>query len=204
MHCLRITIVAIGCLAFVPVADSAEPADQKAVVTTAEPGQVESTTESLRGRVVWLADALRRRFGIETDAGAEHDSVALETADGQIYPLVRDSRGRGFWLDSRLRDHELELFVRRYPGSPVVQVIRVYTLREQGKYELDYWCDICAIPMYELKDCECCQGPTRLRERKVPPGGEIGTDGDEPADSAFPASPANAEPTAKSANANPG
>ena len=27
----------------------------------------------------------------------------------------------------------------------------------------DYWCDICSIPMYEIKRCECCQGPIRMR-----------------------------------------
>ncbi|MBL9123923.1 MAG: hypothetical protein JNG90_09850, partial [Planctomycetaceae bacterium] len=116
----------------------------------------------------------------ETDPAAAHDVAALETADGEIYPLVRDARGRGFWLDPRLRDRELELYVRQFRGSPVVQIIRVYTLRPEGKYELDYWCDICAIPMYELKACECCQGTTRLRERRVPPASETGTDGDEP------------------------
>ena len=49
----------------------------------------------------------------------------------------------------------------------MVQVVRVYVLKPDGKYELDYWCDICSIAMYELKPCECCQGPTRLRERLV-------------------------------------
>lgn len=125
---------------------------------------------SVRGRVVWLAEALTRRFGIESDQDTEHAQVALETADGQLLPLVKDARGRGFWLDERLRGIDMELMVRRYPGSPVAQVIRVYTVKPDGLYELDYWCDICSIPMYELKACECCQGETRIRERKVEAG----------------------------------
>jgi hypothetical protein len=48
-----------------------------------------------------------------------------------------------------------------------VQVIRVRKHTPEGLRELDYWCDICAIRMYILKDCECCQGPTRLREEPV-------------------------------------
>ncbi|MGE0608586.1 MAG: hypothetical protein AB7O62_15935 [Pirellulales bacterium] len=120
---------------------------------------------SLRGKVVYLAEALQRRFGIETDADAVRQQVALETDEGELYPIVKDARGRGFLLDDRLRDVEMELLVRRHIGSPVVQVIRVYTIKPDGRYELDYWCDICAIPMYELKQCECCQGPIRLRER---------------------------------------
>lgn len=128
------------------------------------------TTESLRGQVVWLAEALRRRYGIETDSDAEHWAVALETPEGELYPLVKDARGRGFFLDPRIRGIDMELLVRRYEGSPVVQVIQVYTLKPDGKYEFDYWCDICSIPMYELKPCECCQQEIRIRERLVEPG----------------------------------
>jgi len=123
--------------------------------------------QALRGRVVWLADALRRRYGIETDADAAHAQVALDADDGMLYPIVKDFRGRAFHVDERLRDVEMELLVRRHEGSPLVQVLRVYTIKPGGKYELDYWCDVCAIPMYELKECECCQGPIRIRERPL-------------------------------------
>ena len=87
--------------------------------------------------------------------------------------MAKDFRGRGFCLDPRIRDLEMEQLVRKYEGSPVVQVIRVYTIKPEGRFELDYWCDICSIPMYELKACECCQGETRLRERKVDADGNV-------------------------------
>jgi hypothetical protein len=64
----------------------------------------------------------------------------------------------------------VELVVRRYPGSPFVQVMQLFEIRKDGKYELDYWCDICSIIMYELKDCDCCQGPIELRRTKVSDG----------------------------------
>lgn len=182
----------VGCVILTAVASAADKSTSPPPVGAS--AKLEPTTASLRGKVVWLSDALRRRFGIETDRDAEHDIAALETADGELLPLVRDARGRGFWLDGRLRDHELELYVRRFPKSPVIQVIRVYTLRPAGKYELDYWCDICAIPMYELKACECCQGATRLRERRVAPGNETGTDGDEPSDPPLGGKAAEIEP----------
>ncbi len=127
------------------------------------------TTQSLRGKVVFLAEAMQRRYGVQTDADAAEKVVALEAQDGKLYPIVKDFRGRGFLLDSRLRNIDMELLVRQYEGSPMIQVVRVYTLKEGRKYELDYWCDICAIPMYELKACECCQGPTRIREQLVLP-----------------------------------
>lgn len=125
------------------------------------------TTETLRGKVVWLSDALERQFGVRTEADAAHSAVVLETAEGRLVPIVPDTRGWAFTVDERLRDVELELRVRRYERSSYVQVIRVLR-REQGDlFEIDYWCDICAIPMFILKPCECCQGQTRLREQKL-------------------------------------
>jgi hypothetical protein len=129
-------------------------------------------TETLRGKVVWLDEALARRYGVAVEPATAHTDVALETAAGSLVPIMSDTRGRAFAVDERLRDVELELLVRRYSGAPFLQVIRVRKHTPQGLQELDYWCDICAIRMYILKDCECCQGPTRLREEPVEPEGD--------------------------------
>ncbi|MCA9044880.1 MAG: hypothetical protein KDA69_11205, partial [Planctomycetaceae bacterium] len=42
--------------------------------------------------------------------------------------------------------------------------------KDGTRQEMDYWCDICSIPMYEIKECECCQGPIefRLRPGRLP------------------------------------
>ena len=126
-----------------------------------------ATTERLRGKVTWMSDALKRRFGVAVDADAVHSLAALESPDGKLFPIVKDARGRAFHLDERWRGIDMELEVRRHAGSPMIQIIRTYTLHDGKPFLLDYWCDICAIPMYELKECECCQGPIRIRERKV-------------------------------------
>lgn len=128
--------------------------------------------ETLQGKVVFLGEALERRYGVTSVPEAKDRTLALETKDGQLVPLVEDVRGRGFRADERLRKPQVELLVRRYEGSPAVQVIRVFELAKDGKFELDYWCDICAITMFELKDCECCQGPIELRRTKVAESGK--------------------------------
>ena len=46
-------------------------------------------------------------------------------------------------------------------------MIQIFAIKKDGKFEIDYWCDICAIEIYELKPCDCCQGPIRLRKRKL-------------------------------------
>jgi hypothetical protein len=125
------------------------------------------TTEKLRGRVVWLDGAIKELLGVTTEPSAAETIVALKTPAGELLPLVPDVRGRAFAVDQRLRDIDVELLVRRYRAVPLLQVIRVLAVKPDGLYEVDYWCDICAIPMFILKPCECCQGETRLRERRV-------------------------------------
>jgi hypothetical protein len=121
--------------------------------------------QTIRGRVVYLAEALEKR-GVTSVPEAKERVLALESREGELVPVLEDVRGRAFRRDERLRKMEIELLVRRYEGSPVVQIIRVFEVAKDGLYEIDYWCEICAIAMYELKDCECCQGPIELRKRK--------------------------------------
>jgi hypothetical protein len=148
-------------------APPAKTPEKKAPAKPAPKPAAKHITESIRGKVVWISEALARKHGVRLDADAAETMAAIETADGELIPLMKEDRGRGFWKDERLRGIDVELIVRRYKGVPLVQVIRVYRLKDGKKYDVDYWCDICAIQMFELKDCECCQGPIRLRERLV-------------------------------------
>lgn len=161
-------VLAVAIIATLALAHVAAHADEKAKAA-GNSSKIEKnyTSESIAGKVVWLADALAKRYNIKTDDDVAHAVVALETPAGKLHPIIKDARGRCFFTDERLRDIDVELLVRRYEGSPMVQVVRVYTIKPDGKYELDYWCDVCSIAMYELKPCECCQGTTRLRERLV-------------------------------------
>lgn len=121
--------------------------------------------EIVSGKVVMLSDALKRH-GIKNYPEESKGQVVLETEQGELIPIVSDWRGRAFYQDERLRDRAVDLVVNRRAGIPWVQVLSIYTFDEQGiRNNTDYWCDICAIPMYEIKECECCQGPTRLRFR---------------------------------------
>jgi hypothetical protein len=124
-------------------------------------------TVSERGRVVWLAEAMEKKHGVTGVDEAKDRVIALETGDGRLLPLVEDVRGRAFRKDDRLRKMDLELEARRFEGSPFLQVIRTFEIKDGRKLELDYWCEICSIALYELKPCDCCQGPLELRRREV-------------------------------------
>jgi hypothetical protein len=125
------------------------------------------TTQTLRGQVVFLAEAMEKQSGVAVVPEAKERILALQTAAGDLIPLLEDVRGRAFRRDEQLRQMQVELLVRRYRTSPLVQIIRVFEITKDGRYEIDYWCEICAIAMFEKKDCECCQGPVELRRRKV-------------------------------------
>lgn len=145
------------------LATSAAAEDQSDVAES--PDRYETVV--LQGRVTWTAEALRRLHGVRTDPEVAEQSLVLETAAGELHPLAEDARGIAFRRDERLREIDVELLGRRHHGSPFIQVVEIRELRDGRRYELDYWCEICAIAMYELKACDCCQGPIELRRRLI-------------------------------------
>lgn len=126
--------------------------------------KVEPRRELFSGKVVLLQDALKRR-DIKVAEEMKLQAV-LEMKSGELIPIAADWRGRAFFQDKKLRDRPVEIVGYRQPGIPYLQALIVYFPNKKGdREEFDYWCDICAIPMYEIKDCECCQGPSRHRYR---------------------------------------
>lgn len=156
------TLAADGSAAAAPSAESSSGGE-----TATQNGEAPFTLKRVRGKVVYLVAAVQRRFGVKAVPEARERILALQTPDGRYRPLFEDVRGRSFRKDKRLRGIDLELLVRQYEGSPLLHVIQVFALEDGKKYELDYWCDICAIAMFELKACDCCQGPIELRRRLV-------------------------------------
>lgn len=118
--------------------------------------------ELFSGKVVMLQDALKRR-GIKSLEEFK-SQVVLETNDGELIPIVSDWRGRAFFQDERLRDRRVDLVGTRRKGVPYLQVLMIFVFDDKGTPQyMDYWCDVCSIPMYEIKPCDCCQAEIRLR-----------------------------------------
>lgn len=129
----------------------------------------EARNETLRGRVVYLAEAMERLYGVKSVREAAQRTLAFETRDGELIPLIEDVRGRAFRADPRLLAmKDVELLVRRHPRAPAVQIVRLFAFRDGKRMEVDYWCEICAIALFELKPCDCCQGDIELRFRHMP------------------------------------
>ena len=143
-------------------ADEAAPESKPVAERSSK--KIELRKELLAGTVMLLQDALKKR-DIKVADEMKLQAV-LETKSGELIPIAADWRGRAFFQDQKLRDRPVEIVGYRRPGVPYLQALVVYFFNKKGeREEFDYWCDICAIPMYEIKDCECCQGPSRHRYR---------------------------------------
>ena len=144
-----------------PILKATQPATEQAIATDS-PKEPAPAKKLFKGKVVQTHDALQRR-GVKAYPEELKNQVALETVD-ELIPILPDWRGRAFYQDERLRDRDVELIGFRRAGLPYLNVLAVYTFDDKGRrHYTDYWCDICSIPMYELKPCDCCQEEIRLR-----------------------------------------
>ncbi|HTI49506.1 MAG TPA: hypothetical protein VL475_01090, partial [Planctomycetaceae bacterium] len=130
--------------------ETAKPAAKKDGASKTADAEDEVVRTLLSGKVVLLTEALKHR-GIKSYEDEIKGQVVLVTRAGELVPIVPDWRGRALYQDERLRDRAVDLIVNRRAGLPWVQVLSIYTFDEKGVRNLtDYWCDICAIPMYEI------------------------------------------------------
>jgi hypothetical protein len=126
----------------------------------AEPGKPAVFT----GKVVPVKDLVEKSGG-KLDSDAAPFLVAL-VVDGKLYPILKDDGGRRFFKDERLLNREYRI-TGRLVGGTFLQVISVQSLKDGRPHDIYYWCDICSIRRNEKNDCECCGGPTELREEPL-------------------------------------
>ena len=145
--------------------DPQKPEDDRADRLKPQSPKYESAV--LRGKVVELGPHLLKAFRMPMDDDVGRAVVVLVTDSGEVHPLVKDVRSRGFWMDKRLRDRPMELHVHKFPGLPFVRVIDTHSFKDGKKFAVDYWCTVCAITTFEPGPCPCCQDEIELRERPI-------------------------------------
>lgn len=149
-------------------APEAKPSTKVAATTAskADDNPLQPERHLFSGKVVFLHDALKRRKVKSYEEEAK-GQVVLECDDGELIPILSDWRGRAFYQDERLRNRQVDLVGFRQKQVPYLHVLTIFIYDEHGERQyMDYWCDICAIPMYEIKPCDCCQAPNRIRFQK--------------------------------------
>ena len=154
---LLLATLSIGLIAATSPPEAAKSSTAKDVEKSDE-----TKKELFSGKVVLLQEALKRR-GVKSYDEFKEQAV-LETDKGELIPIVSDWRGRALFQDERLRDRRIELVGTRQKAAPYMQVLMVFLFDDKGTRQyMDYWCDVCSIPMYEIKPCDCCQADIRLR-----------------------------------------
>lgn len=113
------------------------------------------------GKVQPLAATLKK-LGAKPDA--DTDGVALVTADGEVFTLVKDDASRKLFLDSALHSRDVRLIAVKLPGTQTLQVQKVQTVKDGKAFDVDYWCDQCQLAATQSGKCICCGGDVVLRE----------------------------------------
>ena len=126
----------------------------------------------MRGRVVCLPEEMARAHDAELPTRHEH-IWGFKTSDGACYTLLRARFSEAIWLDERLRTKELLVKARLFPGTQILELQSIKSVRSGVVHDLYYYCDVCAIQSVSPELCACCQGPVELVEKPL-----VGTQGD--------------------------
>ena len=124
-------------------------------------------TTLLTGTVKTVDEQEALRLGFKPVQSRRELTPVFYDIDNNPHELHQDVRGRSFRKDKRLCNRPVVLTVRKDSLNGPLRVVRVYVVDKSQVKHLDYWCEICAIAMYELKACDCCQGDIELRLRNV-------------------------------------
>lgn len=125
------------------------------------------TVVELEGMAVLLGDAVHARTKLELADAAMDDVVAFATNNGRLIAILPTESALFFYRDAAVRNRPMRVTARVWPGLDALEIIDRVALVDGKPHEIYYWCEICSIRMYHKKDCECCQGPTELREHPV-------------------------------------
>jgi hypothetical protein len=121
----------------------------------------------LKGRVVCLPEEMQRRFQVELPTKHEH-VFGFKTESGEYYTLLRTKASEALFADERLREKDLIVKGRVFPGSRVLEITGTLRSVKDGKIcELYYFCEICVIKTISPDPCLCCQAPVELREEPI-------------------------------------
>ena len=90
--------------------------------------------------------------------------MAIVTADGKLYVLVKTAKSRLLFMDKQLANRQFRLTGKVVPGTQMLKVEQVQTIKEGKVFNVDYWCENCELAASEPGKCFCCGAETALRE----------------------------------------
>jgi len=91
------------------------------------------------------------------------DSLVFVTLDGQKHAVTGDIFSLGQLRDPRLAGRVWELEGIPSPNAPF-EIQKLFTIKDDKRYVVTYYCDVCHIYTHEPGKCMCCQDETVLQE----------------------------------------
>jgi hypothetical protein len=148
MLCFMAGLIGIaGSLCPAPSADAAP-----------EPAAVE-----VHGRLICIPELMQERYGADLPTDHEH-ILGFRTGNDRVFTLLRTKLSEALFADPALREKELLLKGKIYPGTQILDVTLMRSVKDGRVYDLYYWCDICAIKSVVPGTCMCCQEDVVLKE----------------------------------------
>ena len=123
---------------------------------------------TLRGQVVDLNTELKERHKVDIASKASPVWV-FKAVDGKVFTLLKTQRSLALFNDKRLRGRRLVVKGRVFPGTQVLEVTFIQSVRKGLLHDVFYYCDICVIKFLAPGPCVCCREPVVLMEK---PAGE--------------------------------
>lgn len=115
----------------------------------------------IRGRIVCLSAS--GPAVPERDCSPSPGDFALRTQGGKLYRFRASDAKTEMFLDTRVRERELEVVVWLEPPDQV-EIIKVYSVRDGKLHDVYYYCEVCLITAYGGGPCWCCQEEFEFRE----------------------------------------
>ncbi|QEL21008.1 hypothetical protein PX52LOC_08137 [Limnoglobus roseus] len=121
-------------------------------------------SQTFEGSVQTLAKVLEKQ-GIPADKDVT--GVALVTKDGTVYTIAKEKVSRLLFVDPVFENRTVRLTAKILPGSQILKVEKVQTVKAGKVYDVDYWCENCQLAWSAPGACQCCGGDTVFREREA-------------------------------------
>jgi hypothetical protein len=118
----------------------------------------------LTGYLVCLPEEMHRVYGVDLPTGHRHVE-GFRTEDGEYYTLLETKLSVALFKDPLLKSRQLRLKGRVYPGTRVLDVTLIQSVKEGRIHDVYYWCDICSIKSVVPGECMCCQQEVEYREQ---------------------------------------
>jgi len=114
----------------------------------------------VRGRILCLDES-----GNSETCTDESTRYAIRSDTDTFYFLPDDHKAQIF-RDSRVREREIEVAGWRRDANHL-EIIRVYSVKEGKRFEIQYFCSVCNIKAFVGGVCWCCQDEFEFREVPV-------------------------------------